>query len=436
MTVKRRKNGRRALPGNLVGEINGFPIRRVNVKDLNPADYNPRAISDPALEGLRVSTKTFGLPQAIVWNKRTQRIVGGHQRLKTLDPDGTTDVVEVDLDDDHERALNVALNSRHIAGEFTRALGEILADLEVNVPELTAGLRFEELQLDTTIMIPDDDDGGDDDGEPEPTPEEEKPRSKKGRVYELGPHRLVCGDARNARLVERLLDGVLPSLMITDPPYGVEYDPRWRQKASKKGTIHSSGQRHGTEVESLGRVDNDDQDDWREAWELFPGDIAYVWHGGLSSDVVKTSLESTGFIARSQIIWKKPSFAISQGHYNWQHEPCWYVVRKGKTARWCGGGAETTVWEVAPVGMSKNEDEVTTHSTQKPVELMTRAIKNHRSKVIYDPFLGSGTTLIAAAKLGRRCYGVELNPRFVDGIRKRWGKWARAHGEDPGPDAL
>lgn len=168
----------------------------------------------------------------------------------------------------------------------------------------------------------------------------------------------------------------------------------------------------------MGEVQNDGRADWREAWALFPGAVSYVWHAGRYGSVVQASLEATGFEIRAQLIWRKETFAISRGHYHWAHEPCFYAVRSGKSARWSGDRSQSTVWEIGrrdPTGS-------TNHGTQKPVECMARAIRNHGTPgdLIYDPFLGSGTTVIAAETLGRRCYGLEIDPRYVDVIVTRW----------------
>jgi DNA modification methylase len=167
---------------------------------------------------------------------------------------------------------------------------------------------------------------------------------------------------------------------------------------------------------------------------LFRGDVVYVWHAGIHSISVGQSLEQCGFDIRSQIIWAKQHFALSRGHYHWQHEPCWYAVRKGSTGRWRGDRKQSTLWEVSNLnafGGDSSEDAITGHGTQKPVELMRIPIENHseRGETIYDPFLGSGSTLIAADRVGRICYGLELNPAYVDLIICRWesltGKAAR-----------
>jgi DNA modification methylase len=230
-----------------------------------------------------------------------------------------------------------------------------------------------------------------------------------GDVWLLGRHRLVCGDSTDAGAVEAALAGVKPHLMVTDPPYGVEYDPAWREEAARKGLI-------GFSPSALGTVSNDGRMDWTEAWGLFPGEVAYVWHAGVNASAVQSSIEAAGFEVRSQIIWAKSSFAISRGHYNWQHEPCWYAVRKGKTGHWAGSKSASTLWEIAHV---KNE---TGHSTQKPVECMKRPIENNSSpgQAVYEPFSGSGTTIIAAEMTGRACHAVELNAAYVDVAVRRW----------------
>jgi DNA modification methylase len=195
--------------------------------------------------------------------------------------------------------------------------------------------------------------------------------------------------------------------MVTDPPYGVEYDPAWRQRAAEQGLLAYATRR-------VGKVANDDRVDWREAWALFPGNVIYCWHAGRHASSVQASIESSGFEIRCQIIWAKPHFPISRGHYHWRHEPCWYAVREGANASWIGGRDQTTLWEVA---LDRNVEGG--HGTQKPLECMARPVRNHEGDV-YDPFLGSGTTLIAAEKLGRICYGMEIESRYCDVVLARW----------------
>jgi DNA modification methylase len=205
-------------------------------------------------------------------------------------------------------------------------------------------------------------------------------------------------------MVKALLGDTIPPLMVTDPPYGVNYDPAWRHRA---GVNKSS---------RTGKVANDGQADWSAAWALFPGSIAYVWHGALHAATVAESLTRNGFTIRAQIIWAKERLVIGRGDYHWQHEPCWYAVRdKGS---WMGDRKQTTLWSIP----NRDQDAETTHGTQKPVECMRRPIVNHTGpgQAVYEPFLGSGTTLIAAETTGRVCFGLEIEPGYVDVAISRW----------------
>ncbi len=199
--------------------------------------------------------------------------------------------------------------------------------------------------------------------------------------------------------------------MITDPPYGVDYDPQWRQKAADAGTIQRGAR-------ATGKVRNDDKVEWQDAWRHFPGDVAYVWHAGTRSVGAGHSLLISGFEIRAQIIWRKPAMVISRRHYHHQHEPCFYAVRKGKQAHWAGSRSESTVWDIP------SERFISNHPTQKPIDCMLRAIRNHEIRTVYDPFLGTGSTLIAAEHEGRRCIGIELNPEWADIVIDRWQKFA------------
>jgi DNA modification methylase len=250
--------------------------------------------------------------------------------------------------------------------------------------------------------------------DPDSVPEvPEQPITRLGDIWLLGSHRVGCGDSTSVAEVSRVLAGSEPHLMIADPPYGVSYDPSWRRRRKL-----STGRL------AVGKVLNDDRAEWRPAYALFPGDIAYVWHGALHGDGVAGDLAACGFQLRAQIIWVKQHFALSRGDYHWKHEACWYAVREGKTSHWGGDRTQTTVWEIAsnnPFG-NREREESWGHGTQKPVECMHRPITNNSrpGQVIYDPFLGSGTSLIAAEMTGRVCYGLELNPAYVDVIVQRW----------------
>jgi len=237
--------------------------------------------------------------------------------------------------------------------------------------------------------------------------------SKTGDIWHLGRHKIICGSSTNPLDVSKLLGDVKPNLMVTDPPYGVEYDASWREKLNL-GNV------------AKGKVLNDHIADWSDAYRLFPGDVAYVWHASLKTHIVAESLVNCGFSIRTQIIWAKSNFVIGRGNYHPHHEPCWYVVREKRSGNWTGDRKQSTIWNINK--QLKNE---TGHSTQKPVECMRRPILNNSSpgQAVYEPFSGSGTTIIAAEETGRTCYAVELNPAYVDMAVKRWEKFTGNKGE-------
>jgi DNA modification methylase len=250
--------------------------------------------------------------------------------------------------------------------------------------------------------------------DPDSVPEvPDQPVTEPGDVWELDGHRVGCGDSTCASDAAAVLAGTKPHMMVTDPPYGVGYDPSWRARRGLGGGRLA-----------LGRVLNDDRADWREAYALFPGDVAYVWHGAMHGALVASGLIACGFQLRSQIVWAKQHFTLGRGDYHWKHETCWYAVREGKASHWQGDRTQTTVWEIAnnnPFG-NRQREQCWGHGTQKPVECMRRPIVNNSrpGQVIYDPFLGSGTSLIAAEMTGRTCRGLELNPAYVDVVVRRW----------------
>ena len=226
-----------------------------------------------------------------------------------------------------------------------------------------------------------------------------------GKLIARSDHRIMCGDSTDAGSVAILLAGEKPNLMVTDPPYGVEYNAEWREHAG----LQKSG--------AYGKVKNDARADWREAWALFQGDVAYVWHASTRSPEVAGSLESCGFERRALIIWAKSQFVISRGHYHHMHEPCWYCVRKGGTGNWQGDRTQTTLWQI-----DKPQKSETGHSTQKPIDCMQRPMINNSAigDSVYEPFSGSGTTIIAGEQIHRRVYAMEISPVYVDVAVKRF----------------
>jgi DNA modification methylase len=329
-------------------------------------------------------------------------------------------VIRLDhLSEIQRRALAIADNQIALnAGWDEQMLRDQLAELQKEKFDLNV-LGFDDVELRRQLAAHNTGGLVDEDEIPA-TPIESI--SRPGDLWLLGngkgrQHRILCGDATASQDVERLLKNA-PVIMVADPPYGVDLEPEWRERAGLNQQTRQGG-----------KFVNDNRIDWSRAWALFPGDIAYVWHAGIHAVKVAMGLESCGFDVRAQIIWVKQHFAISRGAYHWRHEPCWYGVRQGQSGRWLGDRKQTTVWDVANLnsfGELARENEVTGHSAQKPVEIMRRPLLNHTrpGEVCYDPFLGSGTTLIAAESIGRTCYGMEIDPRYVDVAVQRWQRFA------------
>jgi DNA modification methylase len=378
-----------------------------------PYARNSRKIPERAIDKVAASIKEFGWRQAIVVD-RDGVIICGHTRLLAAKKLALKQVpvhVADNLTPAQVKAYRLMDNRSHDETDW---------DLDLLGPELEdlRGLDFDlELtgfdpsEIEDFLADPDLDQRA---NATPPVPENAV--AKLGDLWLCGKHRIVCGDSSDADAVSRLCARTKPFLMATDPPYGVEYDPMWREEAGL-------GQQRQT-----GKVANDDKADWTAAYKLFPGDVAYVWHAGIHAGEVAAGLAAAGFEIRAQIIWCKQHFAMSRGHYHWKHEPCFYSVRKGRRSNWRGDRTQSTVWEVRnlnPMGGDRNE-KATGHGTQKPVELMRRPILNHtkRGEVVFDPFLGSGTTMMAAELTERVCFGIDIDPRYVDVAVSRWQEFA------------
>jgi DNA modification methylase len=373
-----------------------------------PYANNARTHSDAQVAQIAASIREFQWTNPVLIDG-DGGIIAGHGRVLAARQLGMATVPCIrlgHLTKTQKRALVLADNKLALnAGWSDDLLRLELADLASDGFELGltgfSGDELADLLADRTAGLTDPD-------EAPPCPV--NPVSVLGDVWLLGRHRIVCGDSTDADTVAKALNGVTPHLMVTDPPYGVDYDADWRNKAKRPdGTPYGAS--------AIGKVENDGKADWRKAWALFPGEVVYVWHAGLSAGVVADSLIGCGFDLRSQIVWSKSNFAIGRGDYHWQHEPCWYAVRKGKTGHYAGDRKQTTLWQIP-----KPQKSETGHSTQKPVECMRRPIENNSSagQAVYDPFVGSGTSLIAAEQTGRACHAVELNPAYVDVAVKRW----------------
>jgi DNA modification methylase len=387
------------LPHPMAQRIEHWPLDR-----LIPFARNPRTHSDAQIAQIAASIAAFGFNNPILVDTKAG-ILAGHGRLLAARKLQLAEVPVIVLDhltDAQKRAYILADNQLALnAGWDETLLAAELAALQDE--EFDVGLiGFADEELARLLAAQDAAQGlTDEDVIPEVP---QTPVSAAGDLWVLGRHRLLCGDATNRQGVSRLLGAVNPMLMITDPPYGVRYDPEWRKLAG----VNNSNR--------MGKVSNDDRSDWREAWALFPGDVAYVWHGALHASTVADSLEACDFEIRSQIIWAKPSLVMGRGHYHWQHEPCWYAVRG--TGHWNGDRTQSTLWQIE----NRNQDAETVHSTQKPVECMRRPIINNSNpgQAVYEPFSGSGTTIIACEKEARIALAIELEPAYVDVAVTRW----------------
>lgn len=397
-------------------------VERRKVVDLVPYARNARTHSPDQVDQIAASIREWGWTTPVLIDE-AGGIIAGHGRILAAHKLGIPDVpamTAIGWTEAQKKAYILADNKLALnAGwdtELLRVELQELSELDFDMPLI--GFDADELaalMAELTVGLTDPDEA------PEPPI---NPVTVEGDVWVLGNHRIICGDSTSADVVAKLLGPVKPHLMVTDPPYGVNYDANWRNEADR-----ANGKPYG--ARAVGKVENDTRADWREAWALFPGDVAYVWHAGLHAKTVVDSLDAVGIHVRTQIIWAKQQFAIGRGDYHHQHEPCWYAVRKGKTGHYVGGRKQTTLWQIdKPV---KSE---TGHSTQKPVECMKRPIENNSSpgQAVYEPFSGSGTTIIAGEMTGRHIYAIELNPAYVDVAVKRWqdftGKQATLDGSD------
>ena len=375
----------------------------VELDRLHGWEKNPKRHPDAQVADLMKSIKRFGWG-AVILARPNGEIIAGHGRMEAAKRLGLAKVPVrwLNLDPTEAHLLALADNKLTEIGEWDDALvREILEGAKQEGADLT-GLGWSEDELSAVLAGSDGTEGLTD---PDKIPEvQESATTQPGDLWILGKHRLLCGDSTKGEDVKRLLNGVAPILMVTDPPYGVEYDPEWRMDAG----ISAKSAR-------MGKVMNDDRADWTEAWRLFPGDVAYVYHADFFASTVQPSLERAGFAIRAQIIWAKDRLALSRGDYHWQHEPCWYAVRDGRKGHRTDDRTQTTLWSIPA-----RDDAGHGHGTQKPVECMERAIRNHQAEEVYEPFSGSGTTLIAAEKLGRRCFGMEISPQYCDVIVRRW----------------
>jgi DNA modification methylase len=389
-------------------------------------DKNPRKIDKDQFEKLCANIKNdpdfFAMRPCLVNDSNDKlTIYAGNQRAKAAKKIGLKEVpciVKKDVPEDIMKKRIILDNIHH--GEFDQEL--LFQDYSLD-ELIDLGMHDYDFENITKI-------------EPQETEEDcsevlepgkdEDAITKLGDLYELNNHRLVCGDSTLPEYVDKCLNGAEPILMVTDPPYGVDINS---SQSGHQRRQHKKGSNFG-DLKQTRNIENQLQSDWEISYSLFHGSVLYIWHSDRYNDIVARGIKSSGFEIKRQIIWVKQNGFTMEG-YHIYHEPCFYAVKKGCKSNWNADNKQRTVWEIDnlnPVGRKKESyenNEKTGHSTQKPIECMARPIRNNTAKGegVYDPFLGSGTTLIAAEQLGRTCYGIELSPAYCDIIVDRWKKY-------------
>ena len=379
-------------------------IKELSLKELKPAAYNPRKKlkkGDKEYEKIKQSLLKFRYVDPIIVNN-DMTVIGGHQRLtvlKDLDYE-TAKCVIVDLPKEDEKALNIALNK--ITGQWDDAL---LADLLLDLQESDFNLDltgFEPPEIDDILSNVHDKELSEDEFDVEE--ELKKPTvSRHGDIWQLGKHRVICGDSTKAETYKQLLDDRKANLVVTDPPYNVDVE----ETAGKiLNDNMSDGDFYQFLLSMFTQVENHMEDDAS----------IYVFHADTEGLNFRKAFKEAGFYLSGCCIWKKNSLVLGRSPYQWQHEPCLYGWKKKGKHQWFSDRKQTTIWEYDRPKSSKD------HPTMKPIQLMAYPIQNSsmRGTIVLDPFLGSGSTLIAADQTGRVCYGIELDEKFVDVIVKRY----------------
>ena len=409
-------------------------IQELPVAALKPYDKNPRGITEDALAGLRFSLERFGYVDLLVVNKRNMEIIAGHQRLKVLMAAGVEKVpcVLVDVDDMMQQTMNLALNNQAIAGYWTQALIPILEKLRQEDDADYIGLRLKELREECNALeveelgktLPDD----------IPAPPKEA-ITRVGDLWILGEHRLLCGSSTNSADVCKLMDGRKAQLLATDPPYMVDYTG-----ADRPGGGHDwSDLYHEVDIPDAEKFY---RDFYSIALEHIVEDAAlYLWHADRRLVMIRKIWEDQGLLIHQHIIWVKPCTILTYSVYPWRHEPCVFGWRKGHkpffrpSHKRIGtvwflsllrtGDPESPeyysdIWEVDWEGKKRNSG--LEHPTVKPTEIFAIPMRVHTKPgdICFEPFSGSGSQIIAAERVGRRCFAMELEPVFCDVAVKRW----------------
>ncbi len=380
-------------------------IEKIQTARLIPADYNPRKglkPGDPEYEKLKRSLEEFGYVEPVIWNKATSHVVGGHQRLKVLIDMGVTEVdcVVIEMDAEKEKALNVALNK--ISGDWDKdKLALLIADLQGADFDVSL-TGFDPGEIDDLFKDSLKDGIKDDDFDVDA--ELQKPSvAKLGDIWTLGRHRLVCGDSTKADTFTALMDGKLANLVVTDPPYNVNYE-------GTAGKIKNDNMGNKAFYDFLLAAFTN-----TEAAMAQDASI-YVFHADTEGLNFRKAFSDAGFQLSGCCIWKKPSLVLGRSPYQWQHEPVLFGWKNKGKHNWYTDRKQTTIWEFEKP--KKNAD----HPTMKPVALVAYPIMNSSltNCIVLDPFGGSGSTLIACEQSGRICFTIELDEKYCDVIVKRY----------------
>jgi DNA modification methylase len=399
-----------------------------------PYIRNPRK-NDVAVDRMCASIREFGfkIPCLV---RSDGEVVDGHLRLKAARKLGITEIPVILCDEwspAQVKAFRLMVNRSVTWADWDEELVALELQ-EIREADFDLSLTgFDPGEIDKLLALEDEELAN------AAPPLPESPVSRVGDLWLVGPHRVLCGDAISPEAVARLLGERKPRLMVTDPPYGIELDSEWRDRAGLNGCgpAEPSYMKNRTKGHTETTISGDTRADWSEAFALVPSlEVAYVWHASKFTREVLDGLLRIGFVHHQQIIWNKGRTVLTRTLYWFQHEPCWFVRKKN--APWYGkAGENSTIWDSPSPKfiMGGAEDDKYDHPTQKPIELMRRPILNHlrRGELAYDPFLGSGTTLAAAELNERVCYGMELDPKYADVVVQRWqslsGKQAKLDGD-------
>lgn len=379
----------------------------------NPRNWriHPKAQQD-ALAGVLAEV---GWVQHVIVNQRTGHVVDGHARIEIAISRGEpmVPVVYVDLDENEEGIILAALDP----------LAAMAATDQDKLEALLAELTVSDEALRAMLAPPDEPAEGNTD--PDAVPETPaKPTTQPGDLWLLGEHRLLCGDATKAQDVARLMAGERAIVFVTDPPYGVAYTDKARVAAERAHGRLLRVPKWEDGIENDERTDEAIQPFLQEVFRvavahaLAPNAAWYLWHAMLTQGFFAAAAAAADVLLHRQIIWVKPSLLFGFGDYHWRHELCFYGWVRGSRPPFLGARNQTTVWEITHDTSNDGRE----HPTQKPVELFERAILNHAQpgEVCYEPFSGSGSQLIAAERTGRRCYAMEIEPKYVDVAVRRW----------------